>query len=256
MPFYTIGEVAELCSINPVTLRAWQRRYGLVVPQRTDGGHRLFNESDIDRIREIKHWVDKGIQVSKVKSLLLTHTPETGSQWCIQQEALLRLLLAGNINRVRLWVSETGRNYPAQTLIDNLFIPLRHRLQTPQLTLTTLLSVLDGVLINYIALCLASAFKKNGKDVVLIGWDVVDITRLWMAGWSATQRGWRVNILAHPVAQLRPELFPGQTLMVWCGDSPGTQQCAQLAQWQKEGHAIIHLNGPEQHACPCYHRQK
>ncbi|MGE9092398.1 MerR family transcriptional regulator, partial [Escherichia coli] len=40
----------------PVTLRAWQRRYGLLKPQRTDGGHRLFNDADIDRIREIKRW--------------------------------------------------------------------------------------------------------------------------------------------------------------------------------------------------------
>ncbi|MGU0044467.1 MerR family DNA-binding transcriptional regulator [Escherichia coli] len=29
---------------NPVTLRAWQRRYGLLKPQRSEGGHRLFDE--------------------------------------------------------------------------------------------------------------------------------------------------------------------------------------------------------------------
>jgi len=50
MALYTIGEVALLCDINPVTLRAWQRRYGLLKPQRTDGGHRLFNDADIDLI--------------------------------------------------------------------------------------------------------------------------------------------------------------------------------------------------------------
>ncbi len=34
MAFYSIGEVAERCGINPVTLRAWQRRrYGLLKPQ-------------------------------------------------------------------------------------------------------------------------------------------------------------------------------------------------------------------------------
>jgi hypothetical protein len=65
MALYTIGEVALLCDINPVTLRAWQRRYGLLKPQRTDGGHRLFNDADIDRIREIKSWIDNGVQVGK-----------------------------------------------------------------------------------------------------------------------------------------------------------------------------------------------
>ncbi len=245
MALYTIGEVAELCDINPVTLRAWQRRYGLVKPQRTDGGHRLFNESDIDRIREIKQWIDNGVQVSKVKSLLLTDAQDPGSQWYQIQETLLRLLRAGNINRVRNWVSETGRDYTAQTLVDKLFIPLRHRLQSQQAALATLLSILDGVLINYIALCLSSARKKSGKDALVIGWNITDTTRLWLAGWSATQRGWRVSILAHPVAQLRPEIFEGQTLLVWCGDNPTSQQRTQLAQWRTEGRAIIDLNAPE-----------
>lgn len=59
---------------------------------------------------------------------------------------------------------EQGRDYPAQTLITHLFIPLRRRLQCQQTTLQALLSMLDGVLINYIAVCLASAKNKHGKD--------------------------------------------------------------------------------------------
>jgi len=243
MALYTIGEVAELCDINPVTLRAWQRRYGLIKPQRTDGGHRLFNDADIDRIREIKQWVDNGVQVSKVKALLLNDAQDPGSQWYQMQETLLRG--GGNITGVRNWVTKPGRDYPAQTLIDKLFIPLRHRLQSQQPALAILLSILDGVLINYIALCLASARKKSGKDALVIGWNISDTTRLWLAGWSATQRGWRASILAHPIAQLRPELFAGQTLLVWCGDNPGAHQRAQLARWRQEGHAIIDLNAPE-----------
>ncbi|HAU5516892.1 TPA: MerR family transcriptional regulator, partial [Cronobacter sakazakii] len=54
MAFYSIGEIAERCGINPVTLRAWQRRYGLLKPQRSEGGHRQFDEDDIQRIEEIK----------------------------------------------------------------------------------------------------------------------------------------------------------------------------------------------------------
>jgi DNA-binding transcriptional MerR regulator len=98
MALYTIGEVALLCDINPVTLRAWQRRYGLLKPQRTDGGHRLFNDADIDRIREIKSWIDNGVQVGKVKSLLSQDDPDTQHIWREQQETLLRLLQAGICN--------------------------------------------------------------------------------------------------------------------------------------------------------------
>ncbi|WP_251868999.1 MerR family transcriptional regulator, partial [Enterobacter asburiae] len=77
---------AQLCDINPVTLRAWQRRYGLLKPQRTDGGHRLFNEQEIDRIREIKRWIDSGVQVGKVKTLLNDSASGEEDGWREQQE--------------------------------------------------------------------------------------------------------------------------------------------------------------------------
>lgn len=72
MAYYSIGDVAERCGINPVTLRARQRRYGLLKPQRSEGGHRLFDEEDIQRIEEIKRWISNGVPVGKVKALLET----------------------------------------------------------------------------------------------------------------------------------------------------------------------------------------
>ncbi|OUE97814.1 HTH-type transcriptional regulator mlrA [Enterobacter hormaechei] len=243
MALYTIGEVALLCDINPVTLRAWQRRYGLLKPQRTDGGHRLFNDADIDRIREIKSWIDNGVQVGKVKSLLSQDDPDTQHLWREQQETLLRLLQTGNLQRLRGWIKEQGRDYPAQTLITHLFIPLRRRLQCQQTTLQALLSMLDGVLINYISVCLASARNKNSKDALVIGWNVHDTTRLWLEAWIATQQGWRVDVLAHSLAQLRPELFEGQTLLVWCGEVPSASQQQLLTEWREHGYPVYSL-GP------------
>lgn len=129
MALYTIGEVALLCDINPVTLRAWQRRYGLLKPQRTDGGHRLFNDADIDRIREIKRWIDNGVQVSKVKMLLSNENVDVQNGWRDQQETLLTYLQSGNLHSLRTWIKERGQDYLAQTLTTHLFIPLRRRLQ-------------------------------------------------------------------------------------------------------------------------------
>ena len=151
MALYTIGEVALLCDINPVTLRAWQRRYGLLKPQRTDGGHRLFDDADLERIREIKRWIENGVQVSKVKALLSGELQDRESGWRERQELLLHHLQAGSPNRLRNWMADIGRDYPAETLVNQLYIPLRRRLQCQQVTLNTLLSLLDGALINYIA---------------------------------------------------------------------------------------------------------
>ncbi|QSX34567.1 MerR family transcriptional regulator [Shewanella avicenniae] len=65
-----IGEVARLTGVNPVTLRAWQRRFGLVTPQRTPKGHRLYSQAQVDEIKEILHWLAQGVAISRVKPLL------------------------------------------------------------------------------------------------------------------------------------------------------------------------------------------
>ena len=50
---FPIREVARLTGVNPVTLRAWERRYGLIQPTRTDSGHRLYSQVDIESVRSI-----------------------------------------------------------------------------------------------------------------------------------------------------------------------------------------------------------
>ncbi|MBB3103349.1 MerR family transcriptional regulator [Azomonas macrocytogenes] len=67
---YPIREVARLTGINPVTLRAWERRYGLIRPTRTESGHRLYSLADIEAIRSIQAWTQRGVPVSKVGDIL------------------------------------------------------------------------------------------------------------------------------------------------------------------------------------------
>lgn len=67
---FPIREVARRTGVNPVTLRAWERRYGLIRPARTESGHRLYSVTDIEHIRSIQSWMGRGVAVSKVGKLL------------------------------------------------------------------------------------------------------------------------------------------------------------------------------------------
>lgn len=62
---YPIRVVAELTGINPVTIRAWERRYGLVQPARTPGSHRLYSRRDLDRLRAAASLVGAGVSISQ-----------------------------------------------------------------------------------------------------------------------------------------------------------------------------------------------
>jgi MerR family transcriptional regulator, light-induced transcriptional regulator len=55
-----IGEVSRRTGVAVPTLRAWERRYQLLDPDRTEGGHRLYGERDIDRVRAMMRLLDEG----------------------------------------------------------------------------------------------------------------------------------------------------------------------------------------------------
>jgi len=67
---YPIRTVSALTGVNPVTLRAWERRYGLIKPKRTPKGHRLYADADIQRIHRILELLKQGIPISQTRQLL------------------------------------------------------------------------------------------------------------------------------------------------------------------------------------------
>ncbi|QFT53638.1 MerR family transcriptional regulator [Microbulbifer sp. THAF38] len=65
-----IREVARRTGVHPVTLRAWERRYGLLTPARTGKGHRLYSEEEIRRIEEVLACLARGVAIGRVRELL------------------------------------------------------------------------------------------------------------------------------------------------------------------------------------------
>ncbi len=68
---YPIREISRLTGVTPITLRAWERRYDLIEPIRTDSGHRLYTQAHVDFIKQALELTKQGIPISKVKSVLL-----------------------------------------------------------------------------------------------------------------------------------------------------------------------------------------
>ena len=67
---FSIGAVSSLTGVNSVTLRAWERRYGLIKPSRTESGHRLYSDKDIEQIRRILGFLNEGVAISRIKEAL------------------------------------------------------------------------------------------------------------------------------------------------------------------------------------------
>lgn len=123
-PKYPIRDVSRLTGINPVTLRAWQRRYGLLKPARTEKGHRLYSDDDIALIRQILHWLEQGVSIGQVKGLLASPTPVvSGSNWEQARAQLLEAALTLNLGRLETELHELASLYPAELLLRRVIEP-------------------------------------------------------------------------------------------------------------------------------------
>ena len=127
-----IREVARITGVNAVTLRAWERRYGLIVPHRTAKGHRLFSAAHIQRIQHILTWLNRGVPVSQVKPLLdlaPSHREPVDNDWLAWSQALTLAIteLAGR--RLDDNFNQVMSLYPAHTLCEQLLIPLLSELE-------------------------------------------------------------------------------------------------------------------------------
>jgi DNA-binding transcriptional MerR regulator len=62
--------VASLTGVLPVTLRAWERRYGLIRPGRTPKGHRVYTQAQVDRIHQVLELIEKGVPIGQMRHAL------------------------------------------------------------------------------------------------------------------------------------------------------------------------------------------
>jgi MerR family transcriptional regulator, light-induced transcriptional regulator len=130
---YPIREVSQITGVNPVTLRAWQRRYGLIKPERTQSGHRLYSEDDIQLIQQILNWLNKGVSIGQVKSLLKNPVSKPVSDNFINlQNELLTLSESLHINQLEACIGETSRLYPAELWLRNIIEPWLKKLSSLQ----------------------------------------------------------------------------------------------------------------------------
>ncbi len=68
-PMFNTKAVVQQTGVPAPTLRAWERRYALIKPERAENAYRLYSERDIALVRWLKDHVDKGMSISQAAAL-------------------------------------------------------------------------------------------------------------------------------------------------------------------------------------------
>jgi len=127
-----IRTVARLTGVNPITLRAWERRYNLITPKRTPKGHRLYTEGDIQLIQQVLDLLDQGVAISQVKPLLGQAAGERaaapargpGEVWKHYQQQILEAIEGFDEFTLDKIYNEALSLYPVDIVSQGLITPV------------------------------------------------------------------------------------------------------------------------------------
>nr|WP_330212940.1 MerR family transcriptional regulator [Pseudomonas sp. Z18(2022)] len=135
---FPIREVARLTGVNPVTLRAWERRYGLIQPIRTESGHRLYSRTDVETVHRILDWIERGVSVSKVGKILARDEQPVDAasvapagaeqEWSQWQQQLRTAVGAFDDRQLDRLYGQIYAAYPVAVVFQDILMPLWQQL--------------------------------------------------------------------------------------------------------------------------------
>lgn len=209
---FPIGTVSEQTGVNSVTLRAWERRYGLLKPHRTPKGHRLYSEHDVERVKQVLVLLEQGIPVSRVRDVLdnrvappalrLASSVETDDPWRHYRQQMVRFIHKMDTRLLEQTFNEAVSLYSLELVAKKLLQPLYHDLAQQQQWLSA--TTADYAFFHeFLCARLSSRYlqhnsRANGKRLLLVNTQATTkhVETLLLAN-TLSQHGYLVSLLSH-----------------------------------------------------------
>ena len=118
-----IGEFARRTGVSPELLRAWERRYGLLRPIRTEGGFRLYTVEDEERVARMRRALDDGLSAAEAARRALVQEPPVEG---LLDDARGRLFIAVqnyDETTVHAVLDEALAAFALETVLSELILP-------------------------------------------------------------------------------------------------------------------------------------
>lgn len=222
---FPIGTVSEQTGVHSVTLRAWERRYGLLRPSRTPKGHRLYSQQDINRVKQVLRLLEQGISVSRAQEILCKQAAE-GKVASVEQIKLIagedpwkqytdlcrRYIYKLDAKALEKVIDEAISSYSLEIVAHKLLLPLCTDLYG-QCCLLTSTKADHAFWYQFLSAKLGAYYlnnhmqsRTNGFRVIVIGvsCQMVYLQTLMLACTLGMQ-GFQVSLLG---ADCRPEHLP------------------------------------------------
>ena len=118
-----IGEFARRVGVNPELLRAWERRYGLLQPIRTEGGFRLYTAEDAERVEQMKAALAEGLSAAEAARRALEPVRPQDSGLEDARERLLAAAHDYDETAIHAILDEALAGFALETVLRELILP-------------------------------------------------------------------------------------------------------------------------------------
>jgi methanogenic corrinoid protein MtbC1 len=121
-----VGELARRIGVAPETLRAWERRYGVLHPRRTPGGYRVYGAEDEARARRMVALIGDGWSAARAARTIARETAVTASDVDAGELAVLLegALLDFDAERAHALIDRLFAAHPRGVVLDEGVLPV------------------------------------------------------------------------------------------------------------------------------------
>lgn len=127
---YRINAVAEMTGIPAATLRAWERRYGVPEPRRTESSYRVYSDSDVELIRRVRELCEQGMAPSEAAKLVMADfehrkapSANSADPFLHAAEAIVQAVAAYDPHQIEGAVRHAMALGPAAVVFERVFRP-------------------------------------------------------------------------------------------------------------------------------------
>jgi DNA-binding transcriptional MerR regulator len=280
LPLYNIGVITRVTGVPIATLHGWERRYGFLATARTAGGHRLYSEKDIARLRWVKSQVDSGLTVSRAViavraleadgRLFLPAEPGTGSRFRLERssegsepgsaassslrDSLLHALTKNDLPRADQLMGEMLAFYSPEDLTLDVIGPALNAIgeawEQGHITVATEHLASNYLRHRLLMWMVTGPTPRSGNPIVLAcAPDEWHEGSLLMLGVLLRRQGWSVaylgqNVPFHDLAIFIDNIQPPAVVLVAMREEPA-RALAEWPQWIKQvgGNPVIAFGG-------------
>lgn len=119
-----IGEFARRVGVSPELLRAWERRYALLKPIRSDGGFRLYTPEDAERVAQMRRALDEGLSAAEAARRALAQERPAEGRFDDARERLAAAIRAYDEPTIHIFLDEALGHFALETVLEELVLPV------------------------------------------------------------------------------------------------------------------------------------